>query len=110
MDVNRKLDFDEQQQTIDSPAFQRREAALQTRTALLRSSQSASTTSSMMTSLSFGSSIGSSIAAASQALAGDPLQSLCRFLMSEFLETLALMSASETCSIIKTVQQIWKAP
>ena len=70
MDVSKGLDFDIQQMAIDSPGFQRREAAMQSRAALLRSSQSASMASSMMSSLNFGASIGSSIAASSQSIAG----------------------------------------
>ena len=71
MDVSKQLDFDQQQKNIDSPGFQRREAAMQSRAALLRSSQSASLAGSMMSSLSFGASIGSSITASSQATIGE---------------------------------------
>ena len=71
MDVSKQLDFDQQQKNIDSPGFQRREAAMQSRAALLRSSQSASLAGSMMNSLSFGASIGSSITASSQATMGE---------------------------------------
>lgn len=70
MDVSKEFDFDEQQKAIDSPGFQRREAAMQSRAALLRSSQSASMASSMTSSLNFGASIGSSIAVSSQSVMG----------------------------------------
>ncbi|KAK9861516.1 hypothetical protein WJX84_003424, partial [Apatococcus fuscideae] len=70
VDTSRELDFQKQQRAIDSPSFHRREAAMQSRAALLRSSLSASMASSMMTSLSFGASIGGSIAGSSQLLTG----------------------------------------
>ena len=73
MDVSKTFDFEEHQKSINSPASRRREAALQSRATLMRGSLSASMAGSIMPSLSFGASIGSSIAASSQTLTGPSL-------------------------------------